>query len=86
MAKARSTLNAALTNAAGKKTTLAKPGPVAVSPPEKEIVQAHFAPQVKDALRRLQYETRRNQKQLLGEAINLLCAKYNVPEPFSEEA
>jgi hypothetical protein len=28
----------------------------------------------------------RNMRQLLGEAINDVCAKYKVPQPYSEEA
>jgi hypothetical protein len=30
--------------------------------------------------------TGRNLKQLLGEAINDLCAKYGKPQPYSREA
>jgi hypothetical protein len=69
--------------------TTAGKGPVAV--PQKEapatvIVQAHFAPEVRDTLEGLRYKTKKNLRSLLGEAINLLADKYGVPQPFNEEA
>jgi hypothetical protein len=64
-------------------------GPVAV--PKKEspttrIIQAHYPIEVYDALHLVQGKTRRNLKQVLGEGINLLCQKYGVAEPYSEES
>ena len=63
-------------------------GPVAVSKkesPTTRIIQAHYPIEVYDALHQVQGKTRRNLKQVLGEAINDLCAKYGVPEPYTEE-
>lgn len=86
MAK-KSTLSAALEGAAGKKT--AKPGPVAVATkptPETVMIGAHFAPNVRQALMMVQVKNGRKMRETLGEAINDLCKKYRVPEPFTEEA
>jgi hypothetical protein len=52
------------------------------------LIGAHFSPQVRSALRMIQAEPRnagRNLKQLLGEAINDLCAKYGKPQPYTGE-
>lgn len=50
------------------------------------LIGAHFSPQVKAALRMVQANPANCEKKsrdLLGEAINDLCAKYGVPEPFT---
>jgi hypothetical protein len=53
------------------------------------LIGGHFSPEVRRALLLVQAEpknTGRNLKQLLGEAINDLCAKYGKPQPYSGEA
>jgi hypothetical protein len=52
------------------------------------MIGGHFKPEVRRALFLLQAEPEnagRNLKQLLGEAINDLCAKYGKPQPYSGE-
>ena len=77
--RARRGAEATAQAAAGK-----QPGPVAVptkAAPETVIIQAHY-PEVRDALGQVRMKTRRSMRQILGEAINDLCAKYNVAEPY----
>jgi hypothetical protein len=88
----RSTLAAGLKAAAGQgapqaiteqpsKATTGK-GPATV------LIGGHFAPEVRRTLLLVQAEpqnTGKNLKQLLGEAINDLCAKYGKPQPYSGE-
>ena len=88
MATKKSTLalGDALNAAAGKKT-----GPAIVptkQPSATVLIGAHFAPEVQRALRLAltKEHAPRNMRQLLGEAINDVCAKYKVPQPYSEEA
>lgn len=53
------------------------------------LIGGHFAPEVRRTLLLVQAEplnTGKNLKQLLGEAINDLCAKYGKPQPYSGEA
>jgi antitoxin-like ribbon-helix-helix protein len=79
-------LGAALNTAAGKK----KAGPALVSKPSPEtvLIGAHFSPVVQRALRKVLTldHAPRNMRALLGEAINDVCAKYHVTEPYREEA
>jgi hypothetical protein len=59
------------------------------APPATVLIGGHFSPEVRRALLLVQAEpknTGRNLKQLLGEAINDLCAKYGKPQPYSGEA
>lgn len=66
-----------------------KKGPVAVpskQPSETVMVGAHFDPEVRRALLVVRGKTGHSMRQLLGEAINDLCAKYKVAEPFRGEA
>ena len=52
------------------------------------LIGGHFAPEVRRSLLLVQAEpqnTGKNLKQLLGEAINDLCAKYGKPQPYSGE-
>ena len=88
MAKpSKNSLGAALSSAAGKKAA-AKPGPVVVGkkePPTTKLLQAHYPLEIHDALTHVRMKTRRNTRQILGEAINDLCAKYGVPEPYRED-
>ena len=49
------------------------------------LIGGHFSPEVRRALLLVQAEQEnigKNLKQLLGEAINDLCAKYGKPEPY----
>jgi hypothetical protein len=53
------------------------------------LIGAHYPPEVRRALLLVQADPKnegRNLKQLLGEAINDLCAKYGQPEPYTGEA
>lgn len=53
------------------------------------LIGAHFQPEVRRALMLVQAEPKnagKNLKQLLGEAINDLCAKYGKPQPYSGDA
>jgi hypothetical protein len=50
------------------------------------LIGGHFAPEVRRTLFLVQAEpenTGKDLKQLLGEAINDLCAKYGKPQPYS---
>lgn len=52
------------------------------------LIGGHFAPEVRRTLLLVQAEpqnTGKNLRQLLGEAINDLCAKYGKPQPYSGE-
>jgi hypothetical protein len=53
------------------------------------LIGGHYSPEVRRALLLVQAEPRntgKNLKQLLGEAINDLCAKYGKPQPYTGEA
>jgi len=82
----KSTLAKGLNAAAEKTLRIAarpsKPAPATV------LIGAHYPPIVRRALLMAQakQEVPRNLKQLLGEAINDLCAKYGVPQPYEGEA
>jgi hypothetical protein len=52
------------------------------------LIGGHFSPEVRRTLLLVQAEptnTGKNLKQLLGEAINDLCAKYGKPQPYGGE-
>jgi hypothetical protein len=71
-------------NAAAHKTLVMPAKPAA----RTVMIGGHFSPEVRRALFLLQAEpenARKNLKQLLGEAINDLCAKYGKPQPYSGE-
>jgi hypothetical protein len=54
--------------------------------PKQVLIGGHFAPEVRRTLLLVQAEPQnsgRTLKQLLGEAINDLCAKYGKPQPYS---
>ena len=88
----KSTLAAGLEAAAGR-------GSAAAAPPANRqgkmtaqaatvLIGGHFAPEVRRTLLLVQAEPEnsgKNLKQLLGEAINDLCAKYGKPQPYSGE-
>jgi hypothetical protein len=89
----KSTLAAGLNAAAGHQSQQAT---VAAAPaaarakiaPATVLIGGHYSPEVRRALLLVQAEpqnTGRNLKQLLGEAINDLCAKYGKPQPYSGE-
>ena len=87
--------------AAGLKAAAGHSSPVAATPETPRngrsktplasatvLIGAHFAPEVRRTLLLVQAEpknTGKNLKQLLGEAINDLCAKYGKPQPYSGE-
>ena len=52
------------------------------------LIGGHFPPEVRRVLMLVQAEpdnAGKNLKQLLGEAINDLCAKYRKPQPYTGE-
>jgi hypothetical protein len=92
----KSTLAAGLKAAAEQKPhTIAEPAPEAnptpktKARPEKTVlIGAHFPPEVRRVLFLVQAEPEnagKDLKQLLGEAINDLCAKYRKPQPYTGE-
>jgi hypothetical protein len=88
MAK-KSALAAGLDAAAGKRTEVKNGnGTPRKQPPATVLIGAHYPPTVRRALLMVQAEQEvpRNLKQLLGEAINDLCAKYGKPQPYEGEA
>ena len=90
----KSALTAGLRAAAGLQSqqataTAAPSATKAKTPPATVLIGGHYSPEVRRALLLVQAEpknTGRNLKQLLGEAINDLCAKYGKPQPYSGEA
>ncbi len=56
--------------------------------PATVLIGGHYTPEVRRALLLVQAEpknTGKNLKELLGEAINDLCAKYGKPQPYNGE-
>ncbi len=89
-----STLSAGLKAAAGKRATPETPEAssgyrsATVKGGSTVLIGAHFVPEVRRALMLVQAQpenTGRNLKDLLGEAINDLCAKYSQPQPYSDD-
>lgn len=94
MTKKANSLAASLATAAGKRQPSSSPvttnghESAMVSPkakPATVLIAAHYSPDVRRVLKFLEAETGKNLKQLLGEAINDLAAKYGKPEPYSAE-
>jgi hypothetical protein len=87
----KSALTAGLRAAAGHQpqqatATAAPSATKAKTPPETVLIGGHYSPEVRRTLLLVQAEPKnigRNLKQLLGEAINDLCAKYGKPQPYS---
>ncbi len=83
----KSSLAAGLKAAAGTATIAPRNGKIKPSP-STVLVGAHFPPEVRRVLFLVQAEPAnagKNLKQLLGEAINDLCAKYRKPQPYAGE-
>jgi hypothetical protein len=82
-----------------KRAAAVKPGPISAKtnamPPKRlepgartVLIGAHYQSEVRRALLMVQAHPKndgRNLKQLLGEAINDLCAKYGQPQPYNGE-
>jgi hypothetical protein len=94
MTKKSNSLAASLATAAGKRQPLPQQGMTnsegnaMVSPKAKHatvLIAAHYPPDVRRVLKFLEAETGKNLKELLGEAINDLAAKYGKTEPYSAE-
>jgi hypothetical protein len=91
----RSSLAAGLKAAAGKQAPPSTNGTAGIETSHKAktggktvLIGGHFAPEVRRTLLLVQAEpenTGKNLKQLLGEAINDLCAKYGKPQPYGGE-
>jgi hypothetical protein len=70
-------------------TVAAVTGATARTLPHTVLIGGHFPPEVRRVLMLVQAEPEnagKNLKQLLGEAINDLCAKYRKPQPYTGEA
>lgn len=90
----KSSLAAGLKAAAGQRSQPAAPevqrngrGKAATSS-STVLIGAHFAPEVRRTLLLVQAEPEnedKNLRDLLGEAINDLCAKYGKPQPYTGE-
>ena len=81
----KSTLAAGLKAAAEQKAQAPKE---AKKTDKTVLIGGHFAPEVRRVLLLVQAEPEnegKNLKQLLGEAINDLCAKYRKPQPYHGE-
>jgi hypothetical protein len=88
----KSALAAGLKAAANHRTAPSAPATVAPSTdrvaPATVLIGGHFPPEVRRVLLLVQAEPEnagKNLKQLLGEAINDLCAKYRKPQPYTGE-
>ncbi|MDQ6714268.1 MAG: hypothetical protein M3Z28_13935 [Candidatus Dormibacteraeota bacterium] len=90
----KSALAAGLKAAAGQHPEAATQPPAskgnrAKTPPETVLIGAHFPREVRRVLLLVQAEPQnagKDLKQLLGEAINDLCAKYRKPQPYTNES
>lgn len=73
----------------GSQAEIKPVSPIAKKAVDKTVmIGAHFSPQVRRALLLVQAHPNNEgklTKELLGEAINDLCAKYGVPEPYRED-
>jgi hypothetical protein len=85
----QSPLAAGLNKAAvASKTPAAAAKPSTTTASKTVLIGAHFAPEVRRTLLLVPAEREnsgKNLKQLLGEAINDLCAKYGKPEPYAPD-
>ena len=89
----KSALAAGLKAAAGQKpqtatTSAGRAKQMNSTPPATVLIGGHFPPEVRRVLLLVQAEpenTGKKLKQLLGEAINDLCAKYRKPQPYAGE-
>ena len=83
----KSTLVAGLKAAAeGKQEVVEKPAREKTD--KTVLIGAHYPPEVRRVLFLVQAEPEnegKTLKQLLGEAINDLCAKYRKPQPYNGE-
>ena len=83
----KSTLAAGLKAAAeGRPEVVEKPGKDKAD--KTVLIGAHYPPEVRRVLFLVQAEPEnegKTLKQLLGEAINDLCAKYRKPQPYNGE-
>jgi len=89
--KKKASISAGLAAAAAGRET---PEGAPENPPPKGdkaklvMIGGQFRPEVRRALLLIQAEPQnegKNLKMLLGEAINDLCAKYNKPQPYTDE-
>ena len=84
----KSTLVAGLKAAAeGKQEVVEKPAKEKTD--KTVLIGAHYPPEVRRVLFLVQAEPEnegKTLKQLLGEAINDLCAKYRKPQPYNGES
>jgi len=81
--KTQGALSAALQQTAAPATAAAQPAPARRRKAGTVLIGAHYAPEVRRALKMLEAKTDRRLNELLGEAINDLCIKYGMPAPWS---
>lgn len=70
-------------------TEAAVPGAAKKPAGKSVLIGGHYVPEVRRTLLLVQAEPEnegKNLKQLLGEAINDLCAKYGKPQPYQGDA
>ena len=73
-----------IASAQQEQTAPVKP-PVDTTRNHRVHISGYFRPEVRKSLRLVQAHTDRQIQQLLGEALNLLFAKYKVPEAVSDQ-
>lgn len=89
--KKRTSITAALASAAGKpqQQPELEATPTDEQKKKKETglvpVAAHYPPEVRKVLKMIAAEKGKSLKQVLGEAINDLCHKYNKPQPYRDD-
>lgn len=87
--KKRTSITAALATAAGKPQPEPEATPADEQKKKKETglvpVAAHYPPEVRMVLKMIAAEKGKSLKQVLGEAINDLCIKYNKPQPYRDD-
>jgi len=91
--KKKASISAGLAAAAAGRKTPEQEAPASKPPKATKaklvMIGGMFPPEVRRALLLIQAEPQnqgKNLKMLLGEAINDLCAKYNKPQPYTDEA
>ena len=83
--KKSSALAAGLKAAAGHSQSTARQTPGKEEGKGWVTIAAHYDPSVRRVLKQIGAEHGRTLRQLLGEAINDVCAKYGKPEPYRDD-
>lgn len=78
-------LKANMQKATGKAEIATEPTIKAKISPKTVLIGSHYSPEVRKVLKLLEAYQNKPLKELLGEAINDLCAKYGQPQPYTSE-